>query len=176
MKFLKKANRGIIFLILLILSVSIYIVVCSVQRSGMMSDSENFINQFVDKENDWRVIPDEYKDDPEGYIKSIEEEVKPYFENDKAYDAYIENVIMVQYKDYVFIEGMDVNRISIELFSFDGEQATCEFTVDYNMKTSENAGQSDSSFLGNGFKMKLCQVNNEIKIVSHDIDAYDFIQ
>ena len=141
-----------------------------------MSDSENFINQFVDKENGWRVIPDEYKDDLEGYIKSIEEDVRPYFENDKAYDAYIENVIMVQYKDYVFIEGMDVNRISIELFSFDGEQATCEFTVDYNMKTSENAGQSDSDSLFSGFKMKLSQVNNKIKIVSHDIDVYDFIQ
>ena len=176
MKFLKKANRGIIFLILLILSVSIYIVVCSVKRSDMKSESKVFINQFIDKCNAWHVIPEEYKDDPEGYVKSIEKDVRPYFENDKAYDAYIKNVIMLQYEANTFLEELDIDSIFIETFSYDGKQAVCEVMVKGTTKPSANTGSSDIRLYENYFKLKLCQKDNEIKIVSHGFDAYDFIQ
>ncbi len=175
MKFLKKANRGFIFLILLVLSVTIYIVVCTVKRSDMKSNAEVFINQLIDKDSVWRVIPDEYKDDPEGYVKTIKEDIRPYFENDKAYDAYINNVIMLQFDKNVFLEEVDIDSIFIEAFSYDGKQAVCDIMVNSTTKPSANTGSSDGVF-SNYFRLKLCQENNEIKIVSHDFDAYDFIQ
>ena len=175
MKFLKKANRGFVFLILLILSVVVYIVVCTIQRNDMKSESEIFIHQFINNEKNWRTIPEEYRDDSEGYIKSIENDVRPYFANDDAYNYYVENVIMLQFEKNVFLEEVDIDSIFIEAFSYDGKQAVCDIMVNSTIKPSANTGSSDGVF-SNYFRLKLCQENNEIKIVSHDFDAYDFIQ
>ena len=175
MKFLKKANRGFVFLILLILSVVVYIVVCTIQRNDMKSESEIFIHQFINNEKNWRTIPEEYRDDSEGYIKSIENDVRPYFANDDAYNYYVENVIMLQFEKNVFLEEVDIDSIFIEVFSYEDNQATCEIMVNSNTKNSEKT-ESNIVLPENYFKMRLCQEENGIKIISHDFDIYDFMQ
>ena len=132
---LKKINFGALVTIVLLVCVVVYVLTMFVKHRELDRQSIPFLNDFFTDDADWRTIPEEYRQDSEGYIKSIEEEVKKYFCDENAYRNYIEYAVLTQYKQNSFVadESNGTCRIKTEGSNFDGEKYKLSVYVSNNI-------------------------------------------
>lgn len=169
---MKKVNRGIIVLLCLLLAVVVYVVCISVKGKSLKSQSNDFVYGFLEKDVQWRNIPLEYQNDSDGYIKSIENEVKNYFYDESAYDFYIQNAILSQYQTGNFCPKMSVSLGEFS-DSYDGKYVDCNF---YVFVDAENTASMENEFnTGSGqYTIRLCENKDSLQIISHNYLFTDY--
>lgn len=155
MKFFRKINIGAIVLLIVVISVAVYMVCMNSKHNKIEEEAESFITSFFEADADWATIPEEYRKDSKGYIKSIEKDVKKYFCDDSAYDYYIKYVILVQYNSNKFLNQNEhtFKKSDILSTSFDGKKIEVSMTVDMESISGE-------------VKMTLIESNDGLKISS----------
>lgn len=123
MRFLRKVNLGAVVSVVLLIGIAVYIVTMTIVHQDLDKESQKFLSSFFAEDADWRTIPEEYRTDSEGYIKSIEKEVKKYFYDDDVYQYYIDIAILSQFDQNLFFENSQSGSCIVDFGSskFDGK-------------------------------------------------------
>lgn len=131
MKFFRKINVGAILMLLAAVCVVSYIVYMTSKHNDLEKQSKSFIESFFESDEDWRIIPTEFRNDSKGYIESIENDVKKYLD-DSACEYYLKYAILSQFEKNVFIEPDSHGLDSLEWFKckYDGQNIKIEAWVD----------------------------------------------
>lgn len=75
----KKINRGLILTAAVVLAVAVYLGLLTAKASRMKTDAERLLKNFLAADAAWKVIPEEYMENYEGYIELLEPEMRDYF-------------------------------------------------------------------------------------------------
>ena len=123
MGFFKKINRGFALTLVILSVVIVYVCVLGLHHHVLNKKSAAFVASFFEADGDWRSIPEEFRQDSNAYIKSIEEDVRKYFDNENVYKYYINNAILSQYEENNFLEEDECEYKTFETYGskYDGE-------------------------------------------------------
>ena len=102
MKILKKVNRGLLLTILVLIVVGVYVVTLVKEVNGLKTEVEKEATEFLSVQAECMVIPEDFQEDPDAYVAKIEPLLKGFFAEEEAYQFYIENNILSQYKNKMF--------------------------------------------------------------------------
>lgn len=121
MKFFRKINVGAILMLIAAVCAVSYMVLMTSKHNDLEEKSKSFIEAFFESDEIWRTVPNEFRNDPQGYIDSIEDEVKQYLDDD-ACDYYLKHAILSQFETNVFIEadGHVLDRLEWYECKYDG--------------------------------------------------------
>ncbi|MBE7058726.1 MAG: hypothetical protein E7387_06460 [Ruminococcaceae bacterium] len=155
MKFFKKINRGVVFTLVVLSLVIVYVCVLGVNHYLMGEEASGFVSSFFRAEEDWRSIPENFRQDSNAYIKSIENDVKKYFANENVYEFYIKNVILSQYEKNTFYTEEECQYKSFATYvnKYDGELLEISVYTEMGVETYD-------------IYMTLCEDDSELKIAS----------
>lgn len=173
----KKINRGLILTAAVVLAVAVYLGLLTAKASRMKTDAERLLKNFLAADAAWKVIPEQYMENYEGYIELLEPEMRDYFADDSAYQYYIENNIYSQYRANVFYRTCDVSLIELFSSEFDNNILSLPCMISISGKTNlEAQGQDYGSPLYYSFSFK--EVDGELKIYylnyrSQNFSGYD---
>ena len=174
---LKKINRGLILTAAVVLAVAVYLGLLTAKVNRMKTDAERLLKNFLAADAAWKVIPEEYMENYEGYIELLEPEMRDYFADDSAYQYYIENNIYSQYRTNVFYRTCDVSLIELFSSEFDNNILSLPCMISISGKTNlEAQGQDYGAPLYYSFSFK--EVDGELKIYylnyrSENFSGYD---
>ena len=174
---LKKINRGLILTAAVVLAVAVYLGLLTGKANRMKTDAERLLKNFLAADAAWKVIPEEYMENYEGYIELLEPEMRDYFADDSAYQYYIENNIYSQYRTNVFYRTCDVSLIELFSSEFDNNILSLPCMISISGKTNlEAQGQDYGAPLYYSFSFK--EVDGELKIYylnyrSENFSGYD---
>lgn len=129
MKFLRKVNIGAVISVIILTIVVVYMVTLTSKYSDLKKQSDIFMTSFFNENADCVTIPENYRNDYDNYIKSIEEKIKPYFYDDESYNKYLETFILPQFSSNFIANDISANS---EMFrcAYDGEHLEVDFKVD----------------------------------------------
>lgn len=162
MKGIKKINRGLILTVVVLLAVITYLVIISIKINKMEVEAKSFLETFLAADEKYKVIPDEYRDDYEGYLKKIEPEMRNYFADDGAYEYYVENNIHSQYRNNNFYKTCRVFLQDAYESSYNNGVFTMQYLIGIN-GTLDFTKQENESFR-NSYVFSFKQIDGKLKI------------
>ncbi|MFR1517576.1 MAG: hypothetical protein ACLSVG_02190 [Clostridia bacterium] len=171
MKGLKKINRGLLLTLAVAVVVLIYIIVLSIKVENMKDDAERFLNGFLAADAGWKVIPEEYKEDYEGYISEIGPAVRKYFADEGAYDYYIENNIHAQYRMQTFYQAYDASLMQNSGSGYDNGILSVRYMISSSGKTDKNGFQTDMGWNQYAFSLKEGEGGLQIYYLNYGIEG-----
>ena len=163
MKFLKKINRGAVLFLVVITLVIMYICVLIGKHNKLDNQAAVFMDSFFKAEEDWKSIPEDFRSDSDAYIKTIEKDVKKYFDNESVYEYYIKDAIISQYESNKFLaqEECVYKFFEIDNSKYDGELLEIDLYFSIG-KDSDN----DYDYYTDEIKITLRESDSGLKIVS----------
>lgn len=155
MKLFKSINRGLILTLLVLIVVITYVITVSLKASAMEEMSDSCLADFLIKDSEWKVIPAEYRNNEAGYLEKIESEVRTYFENDSAYNYYIDNNISCQFRTGNFCERYSASIYEKYGSTYDNgiSQNYYMMYITYRMSNGESV-DGDFSYMTFSFAQK----------------------
>lgn len=161
MRIFKRINRGLILTLVILCFVFVHICVLAAKHDRLEKESASFIAAFFKAEENWKSIPEEFRQDSDEYIKSIEQEAKMYFDNEKVYEYYIKDVILSQYESGKFLKQEECEYSMFETYgsNYDGELLQVSVFVGIGSEIASN-------YSSDNFTITLKESDSGLKIVS----------
>ncbi len=157
MKLLKKINRGLLLLIVLIIAVSIYLIASAVTDTKEKKQIVSLCEEYIGKEISYNMLPEQYRENPtsmtaeelSAYIGEMKETLKSYYvDNEKSYiyllDSLEEN-LKSQHKGLNIIYDYEKEIAKFDSITFHGNSVSVKLTCNTAYSSEDSQASSQTS-------------------------------
>ena len=131
MKVLKKINKGVLLSILVLIILITYIIIVEVRRIGEKDQIKEVCTKYIEFENKYSVMPNEYWSNKESinkddYKKEMANALKEIMiDNEKIYNQQkniVEDKLEESLLDYNILVKKESKKLNFKSFNFDSDQ------------------------------------------------------
>ena len=182
MKVIKKMNRGLIFLFILIIATIIYLVIAGIIDSSNKKEIVKLSQEYLQAEMNYHILPEEYRENgtemPDEEVDEFIDEMKNelskfYVDNKSSYEnlfEYMESDIRDMSNGILIVTNYEkvVQRITDVNFDNNKATATLVCLTSYNGKTFQTNDYLAFQKINDEWKLTYSELTN----LEYSLDSY----